>query len=108
MKREAVRLLHRVLGERLVAQDAQRESVRGAAVAVVQLGEGGLFRARGQRHERLVGEVGELPIHDDRYSPAEGSRFKRSNHFPCSSEWVRTAFTTAAGRRRKGEGQWNA
>ena len=53
------RLLHRVLGERLVAQDPQREAVGGAAVAVVELGERGLVGAGERAHERLVGEVGE-------------------------------------------------
>ena len=56
-------LLHRVLGERLVAEDAQREPVGDAAVAVVQLRERNLVRARGERDDGLVGEVGECPGH---------------------------------------------
>ena len=73
------RLLHRVLGERLVAQDAQREPVRGTAVAVVELGERRLLRPGGEGDERFVGEVGELPIHSVRYSRVGRGRFKRSN-----------------------------
>ena len=70
------RLLHRVLGERCVAEDAEGEPVGDAAVAVVQLGERRLLRPGGQGDERLVGEVGELSVHSVRYSRAERSRFK--------------------------------
>ena len=101
------RLLHRVLGERLVAQDAQREPVRGAAVAVVQLRERRLLGPGGQGDERFVGEVGELPVHSVRYSRAGRVRFKRSNRSGVSRESAPTAFTRRPeppGRR----GRWNA
>ena len=51
------RVLHRVLGQRLVAQHPQREPVGGAAVAVVQLGERDLVGSRGQRDDGFVGQV---------------------------------------------------
>ena len=57
------RLLHRVLGERLVAQDAEREAVGDAAVAVVQLGERDLLGARDERDDCFVGEVSEIAGH---------------------------------------------
>ena len=103
------RLLHRVLGELLVAQDAQRQPVGGTAVAVVQLGERRLLRPRGERDERFVGEVGELPVHSVRYSRAEAGRFKRSNRFTRSSESAPDRIPHGGlggcpGRR----GQWNA
>ena len=47
------RLLHRVLGERLVAQDPQREAVGDAAEAVVELGERRLVGARGEQRRAL-------------------------------------------------------
>ena len=115
MKREArspdgeERLLHRVLGERLVAQDAQREPVRGAAVAVVQLGERRLLRPGGQGDERFVGEVGELPVHSVRYSRAERGRFKRSNRSEATrTNQRRPHFTRRPEAAGKGEGKWNA
>ena len=54
------RLLDRVLGERLVAQDAVGEAVGRAADAVVELRERRFVRARDERDERLVGEVSEV------------------------------------------------
>ena len=57
------RLLHRVLGERLVAQHAQREPVGDPVVAVVQLGERKLVGARNQRDDGFVGQVGEVAGH---------------------------------------------
>ncbi len=62
-------LLDGVLGERLIAQDAQREAVRRAPVTVVQLGERPLLRARREQDECLVGEVGELAGHTGHSSP---------------------------------------
>ena len=53
-------LLHRVLGERLVAEDPVGEAVRGAADPVVELRERRLVRPRDERDERLVGEVSEV------------------------------------------------
>ena len=82
------RLLHRILGQRLVAQDAQREPVRGAAIAVVELGERRLLRASGESDERFVGKVGELPVHSFRYSRVEHGRFK--GHLKATG--VRPAF----------------
>src|SRR4029077_15286428 len=87
------RLLHRVLGERLVSQDPQREPVRGAAVAVVQLGQRGLLGPGREGHERCGGEMGEFPTHSVRYSRVEPGWFKRSNRFTRSSESAPTAFT---------------
>ena len=60
------RVLHGVLGERLVAQHAQREPVGDAAVAVVELGERNLVGARGQRDDGFVGEMGKRTRHDRR------------------------------------------
>src|SRR5262249_56744558 len=57
------RVLDRILGERLVAEHAQREPVRRAAVAVVELGERRLLGSGRERDERLVGKVRELPRH---------------------------------------------
>ena len=54
------RLLHRVLGERLVAQHPVREPVGDAADPVVELGQRRLVRAGDERDERFVGEVGEV------------------------------------------------
>ena len=56
-------VLHRVLRERAVAQHAQREPVDDAAEAVVELRERGFVRARGERDDRLVGQVREVPCH---------------------------------------------
>ena len=54
------RLLHRVLGERRVAQHPQREPVGDAAVAVVELGERAVLPARDERDQRFVREVREV------------------------------------------------
>ena len=54
------RFLHRVLGERLVAEHAVGEPVGDAADAVVELGERRLVRPRDERDERFVREVGEV------------------------------------------------
>ena len=51
------RLLHRVLGEPVVAQDAEGEAVGDPPDAVVELGERGLVAACDEGDERLVGEV---------------------------------------------------
>ena len=102
------RLLHRVLGERLVAQHAQRQPVGGAAVAVVQLGERDLVRARGQGDERFVGEMGELPVHSVEYSRTEGGRFKPSNRFTRSSESAPDRIPHGGWGPPEGEGKWNA
>ena len=48
------RLLHGVLGERLVAEHAVGEPVGGAAEAVVELGERGLVGPRDECDERFV------------------------------------------------------
>ena len=56
-------LLHRVLRKSLVTEDANREPVGDAAVAVVQLRKRNLVRPRGQRNDRLVGEMGKCPGH---------------------------------------------
>jgi hypothetical protein len=95
-------LLHGVLGERLVAQDAQREPVGGASVAVVQLGERRLLRAGGEQDERFVGQMGELPVQSDRYSLVGRCWFKRSNRFTRSSESAPTAFPHGGVGRREG------
>jgi hypothetical protein len=50
-------LLHRVLRQPLVAEDAQRDPVRDAPDTVVQLGERGVVAARHERDQRLVGQV---------------------------------------------------
>ena len=71
------RLLHRVLGKRLVAQHAQCQAVGHAMVPVVELGERGFFRARDERNDRLVGEVGKVPGHDPD-STTKPDRFGRS------------------------------
>ena len=54
------RFLHRVLGERFVAEHAVGEPVGGAADPVVELGERRLVRPGDERDERFVGEVGEV------------------------------------------------
>ena len=54
-------LLHRVLGQVPVAENAQREPEGDAAVTVVELRQRVLVRARDERHERLVGKVCVLP-----------------------------------------------
>ncbi len=69
-------LLHRVLCERLVAQDAQRQPVRRAGIAVVQLAERRLLRARREQHECLVREMRELAGHASG-SPIRHRRFIR-------------------------------
>ena len=56
-------LLHCVLGQGLVTKDPQREPVGDAAVAVVQFRERNLVRARGERDNGFVGEMGERPGH---------------------------------------------
>jgi hypothetical protein len=66
--------LHGVLGERLVAENAECEPVGGPAEAVVELGEGGLLGTRSERDQRLVREMGQLPVHVCR-SPAIADRF---------------------------------
>ena len=98
------RLLHRVLGQRLVAQDTERKPVRGAAVAVVELGERGLLRPRGQRDERFVGEVGELPVHaSDIRAPHAGGSSDRTGS-PVRANQRRPHYTRRPGSRREGEG----
>ena len=57
------RLLHRVLGEPVVAQDAHREAVGDAPDAVVQLAESALVPTRHEGDEGFVGEVSVLPSH---------------------------------------------
>src|ERR671934_43259 len=54
------RLLHRVLRERLVAQDPQREAVGDSAETIVELCQRVLVRGRDEREERLVREVHQL------------------------------------------------
>ena len=54
------RLLDRVLGQRLVAEDAVGEAVGGAADPVVELRERRFVGPRDERDERLVGEVSEV------------------------------------------------
>jgi hypothetical protein len=68
------RLLHGILGERFVAQHAQRQAVGGPGVAVVQLAERRLLRARREGDERFVREVRELAGHA-RGSSRRGGRF---------------------------------
>ena len=46
--------LYHVLGELLVADDSKREPVGDPTEPVVQLGEGGLVRARDEGDDRLV------------------------------------------------------
>ena len=57
------RLLHGILGEPVVAQDAEREPVGDAADAVVQLGQRALVAAGDERDESLVREVSEVLAH---------------------------------------------
>jgi hypothetical protein len=52
--------LDRIFGECRIAQDSQGEPVRGAAVAVVELGQSLFVRAADEGEQRLVGEVGEV------------------------------------------------
>src|SRR5439155_5270391 len=52
-------LLHRVLRERVVAEDPPREPVGHAAEAVVQLGERGVLGASDEREQGLVAHVPE-------------------------------------------------
>ena len=49
-----------------VAEHAHAEAVRDAAVAVVELAERGLVRARDERDDGLVGKVREVPCHRGR------------------------------------------
>ena len=70
------RLLHRVLGERAVAQDPQREPVRDAPEAVVELGESRLVRASRERDDGLVRKMGEVP--------RQRSRAYKSNGVPST------------------------
>ena len=57
------RLLDGVLGERGVAQHAQREPIGHASVAVVERGERGLLAAGGEGDQRFVGEVDDVGRH---------------------------------------------
>ena len=57
------RLLHGVLGERTVAQHAQREPVGDASVAVVERRERRLLAARGEGDQRFVGEMDDVGRH---------------------------------------------
>ena len=56
-------LLHRVLGEPVVPQDAHGKAVGDAANAVVKLSERVLVTSRDERHQGFVGEVGVLLAH---------------------------------------------
>ena len=56
-------LLHRVLGERGIANDPQREAVGDAAEAVVELREGVLVGPRYESDQRLVREMSEPATH---------------------------------------------
>ena len=57
------RLLHRVLREPVVADDAKGEAVGHAAAAVVQLRERRLVAACDEGDERLVRQMCEMPAH---------------------------------------------
>ena len=50
-----------VLGERFVAEDAQRKPVRDPTEPVVELGQSLFVGARDQREQTLVGEVRQVP-----------------------------------------------
>ena len=57
------RLLDGVLGERLVAEDAQREAVGLAGVAVVDLGERAIVGPGDKLEQSLVRQVGASGLH---------------------------------------------
>ncbi len=59
------RLLHRVLGVPLVAQHPQRQPVRDAADAVVELGQRVLVAARDERDQGFVGEMSVVLAHGE-------------------------------------------
>ena len=59
------RLLHGVLGVALVAQDAEREPVRDAGDAVVELRERVLVSSRDERDQGLVREMGVVLAHGE-------------------------------------------
>ena len=72
-------LLHGVLCQRLVAEDAEREPVGDAADPVVQLGQGRLVAARDERHQGFVGQVSQVPAcaHDHVPLGGDGRRYHR-------------------------------
>jgi hypothetical protein len=69
-------LLHGVLGECSVAQDAEGEPVGDAAETVVQLAERAVLAPGGERDQRLVGEVREVARHPIRLlARTDGPRY---------------------------------
>ena len=56
-------LLHRILGEPVVAQHAECEAVCHPPDAVVELGQRSLVVACDERHEGLVREMSKVPAH---------------------------------------------
>ena len=97
-------LLHRVLGERRVADDAQREPVGDAAEAVVELRQGVFVGAGDESDERLVGQVSEpramtpRPFRGGRnastaamsgYSEAPPGRFGPADRTDCAGSRIR-------------------
>ena len=68
-------LLHRVLGELLVAEDADGEAEGDASYPVVELAERVLVTPCDERHERLVRQVSVLLAHGP--TPAGGRTLAR-------------------------------
>ena len=92
------RLLHGILGERLVAEHAQREPVGDAVVPVVQLGERELLRSGHERHDRFVGQVSQVAGHDPdsttsagRFGPGCGPNRNESRFAPRPTNELRSA-----------------
>ena len=67
-------LLNGVLCEGLIAKNAEGEAIGGPPEAVVELGERRLLGSRSERDQRLVREMGQLPVHMCR-SPSIADRF---------------------------------